>query len=465
MKVHLKVLTAALGLTAVLAPPARADQLSDLQTQVALLMKKIDALQAQQKTIAEKQAAAETTAKASTQASAAATPVTAAAAAAPAAPVNPGWFQVPGTDTQIKFGGYAQLAMMVDTKGNLGNSQTVILPFTNAFGGIPYDNTPQSKRSGQMQFEARESRLNIQTSTPTQYGPLTTLIEGDFYGAGGSKFTTNSVSLRLRHAMGAIGPWMFGQYWSNFGDLAQGPEVFDFGGPVGLPAVNRQPQIRYTHLFSDKLQGSASLEQPVQDFTGADAVAFTAGANTISTNSIDQTPEVTARLTYFDTWGRQSAAAVVRKLKASDGVALSAQAYGYAVNYQGTFNLPGRDKVYYDVVYQNGGGRYLTQTPTSAFLINNQLYKVAGLGLNLSYQHWWAENWRSTLSIGRDKIYNPALAPTTSLAETQSVHANVIWSPFKKTLFGLEYIYARIKNEAGLKGSGSRIMFVSQIGF
>lgn len=470
MKAQAKVLGVVLGMAAVASPVAHADQLSDLQAQVQELMRKIDTLQNNQKQIEAKQAAVDAAAQAAPKAAPAGAAGQGGAAPAVVASTNPmasqpGWFMIPNTDTAIKFGGYAQLQIMDDLKGNLGNSQTVILPYTAGFGGVPYDNTPQAKRGGQVQFEARESRLNIQTSTPTMYGPLTTLIEGDFYGAGGSKFTTNSVSLRLRHAMGTIGPWMFGQYWSNFGDLGQGPEVFDFGGPVGLPAVNRQPQIRYTKLITDNLQASVSIEEPVQDFTGADSVAFIAGGNNISTNSIDQTPELTARVTYFDMWGRQSVGVVGRKLKANDGVALSSAAYGYAVNYQGTFNLPGRDKIYYDVVWENGGGRYLTQTPTSAFLINNNLYKVSGLGLNLTYQHWWAQNWRSNISIGRDKIYNPAGVPAMSLAETQSMHANLIWSPIKSTLFGLEFIYARIKSESGIKGSGSRIMFVSQMGF
>lgn len=453
MKRRLTCVGTMLSLSVGLAGQVKADQLSDLQAQVKALTENIEALRQRQEAIDAKQTVVE-----NKQAAMPTNVVTTG--------VMPNSILIPGTNTSLKIGGYAQVSVIDDFKGSLGNSQTVLLPYSATYGGIPYSGTTAGNRNGQVQFEARESRLNFETRTPTAYGELRTLVEGDFYGAGGSKATTNSVSLRLRHAMAELGPWMIGQYWSNFGDLGQGPEVFDFGGPVGLPAINRQPQIRYTQKIGGNLQLSAAIEQPVQDFVGADTVLFAAGLNNISNNSVDQLPELTARATYADTWGRQSVGFAVRKLKASDGVALNSSLTGYAANYQGQFNVFGRDKIYYDLVYESGAGRYLTQTPSSAALYNGKLYAISGRGANLTYQHWWAQDWRTNVSIGIDKLSNPHPAtPLTQFNQVRSVHANLLWSPVPKSLVGLEYTYAQIKNEANQQGSGQRLNLTAQFGF
>lgn len=428
----------------------RADRLAELQAQVEGLVIQLEALKQEQARLA------------------AATPPTTIEPPGKVVTsgVMPGSILLPDSNTSLKIGGFVRASLMSDFQGSLGNSQTVLLPYSPRYGGIPYDGTEHARRKGQVQFEARESRLNIETRTPTEHGELRTLIEGDFYGAGGSKATTNSVSLRLRHAMAELGPWMVGQYWSNFADLGQGPEVFDFGGPVGLPALNRQTQLRYTHELNPKLKLSASLEQPVQDFIGADTVLFSAGINNISSNSIDKSPELTTRLTFADSWGRQSVGAALRRLDADDGNGLDDHLTGYALNYQGQFAVGNKDKLYYDLVYERGAGRYLTHTPPSAALYEGSLYAIAGQGVNISYQHWWSESFRSNLSAGLIRLDNPHPAtPLTQFDGVRSLHANLLWSPVPKALIGLEYTYAEIRNEAHQRGSGQRLNVVTQFGF
>ena len=441
---------------AAFALPAHADELSDLKTRMAEMLVQLEALQAKQKALEAKQEATDTKVAAP------------APAPAPATGALPGSFLIPGTSTSLKVGGYAQLSVIREIQGYVGNTQTVLSPFSYAAGGIPWSGTPASRQSGETQLEARESRLNFTTSTPTQYGPLTTFIEGDFYGAGGSKLSTNGVALRLRHAMATLGPWMVGQYWSNSADLAQGPDVFDFGGPVGLAGLNRVPQIRYTYALNPKTNLSMSIEQPVQDFTGADGVSFSSGFNNISQNSVSKYPELTARATFADTWGRQSFGAAARKLTASSGGAAplgdtSFSNTGWMVNYQGTIRF-GKDSFYYDAVYEDGAGRYITQIPTSAVLVGNtSLTNVRAAGVNLAYQKYWAPNWRSTFDYGQNRIKNPhPNLPLTAMNRVESVFVNLIWTPVPQGQVGLEYTWARIKNEASQTGIGSRIMLVTR---
>lgn len=457
----------ALAISAAFALPAQADELSDLKAKMSEMLQQVEALQKKQNELEAKQTVNDAKL-------AGGTPVVAG--------TLPGSFVLPGTNTSFKIGGYAQLGVIREMNGFTGNTQTVLSPFSTAAGGIPFSGSQASKQSGETSFEARESRLNVTTLTPTPYGDLKTFIEGDFYGTGGSKASTNSVSFRLRHAMAEMGPWLFGQYWSNSADLLQGPDLFDFGGPVGLAGLNRVPQIRYTWKINPKSTFSASLEQPTQDFSGADGVAFQAGFNNISTNSLDKAPDVTARYVYDDTWGRQSFGLVGRRLTATNvggagtaGAALGDQtlsATGYSINNQGTFNLLGKDKLAYHLVYGDGAGRYITQQQLSGVLFPNvagsanTLKTIKSSGFNISYLHFWNDKLRSTIDYGKVRISVPhPELPTTTMSSVQSVFANLIWTPVPQAELGLEYAWAKIKNDVPNQGIGSRLSFFGKYKF
>lgn len=463
---NFKKLGIALGISAAFALPGHADELSDLKAQMNQILQQMDKLQQQQDATASKQVASEA------KQAAAPAPVTAGAL--------PGSFLVPGTSTSVKVGGYAYLSLIREMKGFLGNSQGVLAPFSNAAGGIPFDGSPAARQSGDTQMQARESRINIATLTPTPYGDLRTLVEGDFYGTGGSKLSTNGAALRLRHAMAEVGPWLVGQYWSNSADLFQGPDLYDFGGPVGLAGLNRLPQIRYTWKTSPKATLSASIEQPVQDFSGADGVAFQGGYSNISMNSINKTPDLTARYSFGDNWGRQSVGVIARRLTATNvGGAAGAilgdttvSANGFSLNNQGTFNVFGKDKLAYQLVWENGAGRYITQIQPSAVLYpnlvgaNNSLKTITSVGLNVSYLHFWNDKLRSTLDVGRVNIDIPhPEMPVTTMNSVTSIYANLIWTPVPKAEVGLEYAWAKINNEVPNSGIGSRLMLVGKYTF
>jgi hypothetical protein len=110
----------------------------------------------------------------------------------------PGSFKLPGTDTSLGFHGYAKLDIIRDLNAFQGD--------TVSFPAIPLDGTAAARRQGATRLQARQSRFNIETRTPTEYGTLRTLIEGDFFGAGRNEFTSNSSAFRLRHAYGELGP-------------------------------------------------------------------------------------------------------------------------------------------------------------------------------------------------------------------------------------------------------------------
>src|SRR2546429_5616527 len=90
-----------------------------------------------------------------------------------------GSFKLPGSDTSVTIGGYVKLDAIFSDKSagvdSVGDQQL------NA-GLIPVGPAAGTHKKDQVTLHARQTRLSLATSTPTNYGELTTYIEGDFFG-------------------------------------------------------------------------------------------------------------------------------------------------------------------------------------------------------------------------------------------------------------------------------------------
>ncbi len=199
-------------------------------------------------------------------------------------------FLIPGTDTSIRVGGFIDETLdyyFVGAQPN-GNQTTTIgvtgqlesAPLnTHAFTSVPGFPTPgnlvpqstaSSRGNGNFSQSPRETRLNVETRTPTAWGESRTFIEFDFAGSGSfssNNLTTVSDSLipRLRYAYGTLGGFLAGQANSNFSDPDANPETLDFGGPAGFAGVTRIPQVRYTLNGPWGSAWSVSAETPETD--------------------------------------------------------------------------------------------------------------------------------------------------------------------------------------------------------
>ena len=176
-------------------------------------------------------------------------------------------FLVPGTDTSIRVGG--EIREVFDyffSGGNpnqgcpwnttLGvNGQAQATPL-NIKVPVPIGTAGAVARArGNSIFgqSPRESKLYVESRTPTAWGEARTYMEFDWAGSnplvpGGSNPTSVSDNLhpRLRFAYATLGGLLAGQANSNFSDPDASPETIDFGGTYGDPGVVRVPQVRYT---------------------------------------------------------------------------------------------------------------------------------------------------------------------------------------------------------------------------
>lgn len=415
--------------------PASADTASDLQA----LKAQIEALQNSIEALEQKQAE---TAKAVSPANTLTAGTTA------------GSFKLPGSNTSVKFGGYVKADLLYsDSSAGAGSTADQLL----VPGSIALDNDTED---GQVTLHARQTRLNVATSTPTAWGELKTFVEADFFGTNGNEVVSNSNGLRTRHAFGSLGGLLVGQTWSTFMDPGSLPETLDFGGPVGELFI-RQTQVRWTQGF-DGGSWSIAAESPESFLTTANA-----GGGTNALTDDDKVPDLVARLDFNSSAGRFALAALARNIRLDTATADDDQ-WGGALAAYGVVPTVGKDTFQFSLTAGNALGRYLGQGVFSdgdvdaagELSLNNQF------GAILAYRHFWTDSLRSTLALSTARASNPSGTTTRNMNESaDTAHLNLLWSPVANTTFGFELIHARRETEDGRKGELNRIQTSAQYNF
>jgi hypothetical protein len=450
-------------------------------------------------------------------------------------------FLIPGTDTSIRVGGQATLVMdyflqngpasgaqstTVSENGNLVSmpldvhGQTVPVPNAPATATRPNFlvpvNVQHSRGNGVFVFSPRESRLNVETRTPTAYGEARTFIEFDFAGQAVTNNThvSNSLLPRLRYAYGTLGGFLAGQANSNFTDPDANPETLDFGGPVGEAGVVRVPQVRYTYAGPWGSAWSASLETPETDvltpagqiqsdtigaitpnsqtvggFCVANGQTLALGACPLGSNITKaSSPDIAFASYWSQPWGHVDFKGVVRPtLQVNDGKYVDRHFVGWGVGIGSSLKPDWlgwtKDSLQWQFTVGNGIGRYLnentdaalvtnyTTTPQSAAEANNVIVKPAfAFGGTVGYQHWWLPNLRSNVVFGyaRHGYSSQLLGPVESTVankELMTAHINLIWSPVAFIDTGIEYFWGHRRVVANLSSTQQGFISKFQIKF
>ena len=256
---------------------------------------------------------------------------------------SPGRYRLPGTDTEFEISGYVKGDFIFDTQEGAGD-----------FFVTESLTTDDAGDESRFRAHARQSRLRFKTFTTTDWGELTTHIEGDFFGGGGNEAFSNSNPFRLRHATATIGGLRVGQYWTNFMPIESYPATVDFQGPAGIPFI-RQMQVRYTHDVTGNLSLSGSLEN--SEFSGRDTNGFlTESINLGIRAGVDKAPDLTLAARYSNEWGFAKLAGVGRYLGSPDD--RGDGEFGWGVNLSGnTSPWPG-GTLRASFTYGDGSGRW-----------------------------------------------------------------------------------------------------------
>ncbi|MEL6300465.1 MAG: DcaP family trimeric outer membrane transporter [Pseudomonadota bacterium] len=350
---------------------------------------------------------------------------------------------LPGTTASVRIGGYVQADMGFDFD-SLGFSDALNLRT------IPLDGTTADDEQV-FRSHARYSRLNIDVRDQTPIGQFRTFIEFDFFGSG-STFTNNYTPV-LRHAAAGIGNLYFGQYWSQFTDLAAFPE--GTSSPLGQPIV-RNPGVRWRSDLGDSWRVAFGIEDPAGDLSGDSALLAS-----------DSFPNLTGYGQLQRPWGHVRLALLGLKLESTDD-----SVYTGGAHLSGRVNFSfggGRDNLAFSVQAGSGFAHYYATLANSGLegLVadDGSVESTDVLAGYLAYQHWWSNEWRSTVKVSSLDLDGPSGSELAALQSGRSYGANIFWTPVNNVTFGLEYIYAESEVISSQQGSGSRLSGVARFDF
>ncbi|MGZ4981959.1 MAG: DcaP family trimeric outer membrane transporter [Methylobacter sp.] len=302
---------------------------------------------------------------------------------------------------------------------------------------------------------------NIESHFPTY-------LEMDFFGDA----ATYTYTPRLRHAYGTIGNFLGGQTWTTFLNVASLPESLDAIG-VSAGAINnfRQPMIRWTQPFTWSampLEFQFALETPRNRLWVSPTLEGTGGPSFVSSDDAHY-PDIVARLNFNPDWGALSLATLARQIRYTQpSTEFHQDSWGGAVNLAGKINIFALDNVRFMLHYGNGAGLYVTTPNTfgdAALAANGDMDLIRTYGGMLSYQRWWNKQWRSTLIYGFSGSDQPAYVNTELTQQVQSLQANLLWSPVKEAMMGVEYIYATRQLIDNRDGALQRIQLSARYNF
>lgn len=369
---------------------------------------------------------------------------------------KPGSFKLPGSDTSIKIGGYVKADLIYDIGPDTGDSF--------AASSIPADGSAADEREGSFRAHARQTRINITTWTPTDYGEVQTFVEGDFFGGGGNERLSNSTSFRLRHAYGQVGPVLAGQTWSLFMPLASYPSTLDFFGPAGLPFV-RQGQLRYTYDAGNGLKIAGSVEN--SELAARNAAGQLVGSDGGDVKlGIDTLPDFVAAIEYANEGWSAKLSGVARLLDLEGAGAQSDSEFGWGVHADAVIPTFGEDSLQLNFTYGDGIGRYIINGVGNDGFVDagGDFETIEAYGIAIGYTRQWSEHWQSNLVYGRYEALDTFLPTDTETVDT--VHVNLIWQPSDRFRYGIEYIFGhRGFDDGDLDNDAHRVQFSGQFFF
>ncbi len=361
-------------------------------------------------------------------------------------PIMPG--ANPGTS--FTYGGFIKVdGLYTDTSdGRIADGSSGRLFYLP--GSIPVGGAGADGGDPYTDYHAQFSRFFFSADTVTDGGnKVKAYIEADMFGGGsnalaGNETATNTYALSLRQAYVSWNNWLAGQTWSNFMDTAALPDAVDFVGVTDGTVFVRQAQLRYT-----KGPWSFSAENPQTTITPFRNVGarFNSGDNVM--------PDFTGRYVSKGDWGHFSVAGMVRQFKYLDE-----SDTGAAISVSGKFNLGTSDDIRYAVNAGSGIGRYLAFGLGSDVVVdaNGELSALDGYGGFVAWRHVFSPKVRTNLMYSAAMFDNDKAITGFGVTErAQSLHANLIYSPFPKLDLGAELIFGQRALEDEREGDLRRI--------
>ncbi|MBK9308813.1 MAG: porin [Nitrospira sp.] len=359
---------------------------------------------------------------------------------APFDPAFRGFFRILGSHTMMRMGGYLRTDAIYDFS-QLGN--------VNQFRpeSIPTPNLDVSNYN----MAARASRLSLEFRTDTQWDVLRTYVEIDFVGPG------NRTEFRLRHFYAQLRNILVGQAWTTFHDSDVIPETVDFNGPNSW-IFQFNPQVRYTHRLATGHTVSVSAEQPSSGIPSVNPVT------TQPVSSTSPLPDFVVRYRYETDDYHFNTAGLFRRVGGVTSSGQSDHVFGYGVMASGLLRVWGRDNIVFQAVYGEGISRYFIDPKNlnldAGYDSSGVLNAQPAYGGYAAIQHFWNDQWRSTVTYGFLQINTTEGSPADTYKRTQYLDCNLMYSPAEGITIGGGFLWGQRVNKNDVSGEGFRINFL-----
>ena len=362
----------------------------------------------------------------------------------------PNSIPIPGSDVRFRIGGYAKLDYIQDLD-YVGDR------FEFELATIPVEGTPESALGGRTTLHAKESRINFDVrsmATNDKYGwefPLQAFLEIDFF----DDRETFALQPRLRQAYGVIGRLLAGQTWSVTTDVSALAGTIDFSGGDALYG-GRVALIRWEDKIGESLKWAVGVEDPQV------SIGNPFGLEGQGRTSL---PNFAGKLRWMGKGGSHiQLGADVFRLEWQGGDAFPSDAQmGFGATLSGR-HLVGASKKNAIVATATVGSGSAHRVIALAFDGGNDAV-ITPDGLD-AMQHWqvyggyslyWSDSFNSTVSAAWAQLDNSEFQPDDSIRKAGSVHANLIWFPYRMASTGIEVMWGRRENKDGASGNAWRI--------
>jgi hypothetical protein len=363
-------------------------------------------------------------------------------------PLDPkyrGFFQLPGTQTILKIGGYFDTDFITDLKP--AGVTDAFIPSSIPITAVGVNNANVS---------IRPTRLSLDFRIPsTQIGEVRFYVESDLFG-------TNETTPRLRHAYAQARNFLIGQTFTNFMDPDGFPDTLDFQGPNG--AVNaRNPQFRYGFALSPSTTFYVSVEKPSSD-VAFKTVQFTAQPNA-------PYPDGALRLRQEFQRGHFQIAGIFRSIAAFLPDGRTDSVFGWGLNVSAGVRTFGMDNLILAAAAGHGISRYIQDTSGLGIdaevesVTNSKLEATPAAGVVGSYQHYWMKKLRSSAFYSYAAVNNSDFAPVTTYNHATYTGGNLIWNPNGSLNLGMEFLYGWKMLQDGEKANAPRIQISAKYNF
>lgn len=363
-----------------------------------------------------------------------------------------------GSDIRMRIGGYVKADFIQDFD-YVGDRYEFEL------GSIAVEGSPERELGGISTFHAKQTRINFDFRSKAKWGngkefPLQVFLELDWF-FDSDQFRLNT---RLRHAYGVIGRLLIGRTWTTSGDLSTLPGTIDFAGGDALYG-GRTTQIRW----QDKINNTFSYAVALEDFTpqidnvfgleGASRPLWPNIAAMVKAKSSNGSSVQLGLDLFPQSWKGPSTVPNVNKT-------------GYAISAMGRVVLrvtEYQDAFVWGAGYGEGQAHKIIALSwdgkASGALSNNDLILSPAWFAYAGFNHYWSKKFNSNISTAWSGTTLSSFQSDDTIQKAGSIHANLIYFPYRMVSAGVEYMWGVRENKNGVQGTASRIQFMAKFKF